>query len=68
MSALYRDAGSLVLRVFNPTDETTTVTVDGRRGWLVDLRGRPGRALRAARSPSPPSQIATLQLADPAVG
>jgi alpha-mannosidase len=41
VSALLRDAGSLVLRLFNPTDAPTTATVDGRRGWLVDLRGRP---------------------------
>jgi hypothetical protein len=31
----------LEVRVFNPSDDTTTVTIDGRRGWLVDLRGRP---------------------------
>ena len=42
VSALRRDAsGALELRVFNPRREPTTVTVDGRRGWLVDLRGRP---------------------------
>jgi len=41
VSSLRRVAGRLELRVFNPTDDTTTVTVDGRRGWLVDLRGRP---------------------------
>jgi alpha-mannosidase len=41
VSSLRRAAGSLELRVFNPTADTTTVTIDGRRGWLVDLRGRP---------------------------
>jgi FtsP/CotA-like multicopper oxidase with cupredoxin domain len=41
VSSLRRAAGRLELRVFNPTADTTTVTVDGRRGWLVDLRGRP---------------------------
>ncbi|MCU1460767.1 MAG: alpha-mannosidase [Acidimicrobiales bacterium] len=42
VSALRRDAGgALELRVFNPRPEPTTVAVDGRRGWLVDLRGRP---------------------------
>jgi hypothetical protein len=41
VSALLREAGSLVLRLFNPTDAPTTAAVDGRRGWTVDLRGRP---------------------------
>jgi hypothetical protein len=41
VSALRRDGGALELRVFNPTDAETTVEIDGRRGWLVDLRGRP---------------------------
>jgi len=41
VSALRRVAGQLELRVFNPSNDTTTVTVEGRRGWLVDLRGRP---------------------------
>lgn len=34
-------AGALEVRVFNPGSEATTVTVAGRRGWLVDLRRRP---------------------------
>ena len=33
--------GPLGVRVFNPSPETRTVTIEGRRGWLVDLRGRP---------------------------
>ena len=41
VSSLRRVAGRQELRVFNPSGDTTTVTVDGRRGWLVDLRGRP---------------------------
>ena len=41
VSSLRRVAGRLEVRVFNPTADTTTVTIDGRRGWLVDLRGRP---------------------------
>lgn len=43
VSALYRDTddpNTLVLRVFNPTPEETTLTVTGRIGTLVDLRGR----------------------------
>ena len=63
VSALYRDGGALHVRVFNPTDEPTTVTVEGHRGWRVDLRGRPvepfeGTVELAAH------QIATLQLSD----
>jgi hypothetical protein len=41
VSAVLRDAGTLVVRVFNPTDSSTTVRIAGRRGWLLDLRGRP---------------------------
>jgi FtsP/CotA-like multicopper oxidase with cupredoxin domain len=41
VSSLRRAAGRLEVRMFNPTADTTTVTIDGRRGWLVDLRGRP---------------------------
>ena len=41
VSALRRVAGgTMELRVFNPTDAETTVDLDGRRGWLVDLRGQ----------------------------
>jgi len=40
VSAVRRVAGRLEVRVFNPTDEWTAVRVDGRTGWLVDLRGR----------------------------
>jgi hypothetical protein len=41
VSAVLRDAGQLVVRVFNPTDHATTVRVAGHAGWIVDLRGRP---------------------------
>jgi hypothetical protein len=41
VSAVQRRAGLLEVRVFNPTDEPTEVVVEGRSGWLVDLRGRP---------------------------
>jgi len=40
VSAVRREAGLLEVRVFNPTDRTTTVRVGSRSGWLVDLRGR----------------------------
>jgi hypothetical protein len=41
VSAVVRRAGQLEVRVFNPGPTATTVAVDGRSGWLVDLRGRP---------------------------
>jgi mannosylglycerate hydrolase len=41
VSALHRVAGALELRVFNPTAQPTVVSVPGRTGWLVDLRGYP---------------------------
>jgi hypothetical protein len=36
-----RDSGRLEVRVFNPTADAVTVDLDGRSGWLVDLRDRP---------------------------
>jgi alpha-mannosidase len=41
VSAVVREGGALTVRVFNPGDEPAEVRIDGRRGWLVDLRGRP---------------------------
>ncbi|MGP8007451.1 MAG: alpha-mannosidase [Acidimicrobiales bacterium] len=41
VSSVRRSAGALEVRVFNPRAAPAEVTVDGRSGWLVDLRGRP---------------------------
>jgi hypothetical protein len=41
VSAVRREAGALEVRVFNPTDSPSVVTIEDRSGWLVDLRGRP---------------------------
>ena len=41
LSALRREAGALEVRVYNPTGETTAVSLGAAAGWLVDLRGRP---------------------------
>jgi len=41
VSAVRREGGMLEVRVFNPRDEGTTVTIDRKAGWLVDLRGYP---------------------------
>ena len=41
VSAVRREAGRLEVRVFNPRPTAVSVTMAGRSGWLVDLRGRP---------------------------
>jgi hypothetical protein len=41
VSAVVRRAGALEVRVFNPSAAPTTVRIEGRSGWLVDLLGRP---------------------------
>jgi hypothetical protein len=41
VSSVVRQGEGLVVRVFNPAGTTAVVRVPGRRGWLVDLRGRP---------------------------
>ncbi len=61
VSAVRRDAGALELRVFNPTSTATTVTVSGRSGWLVDLRGRPVEPFEGS-FPLRPHGIATVRL------
>ncbi len=43
VSALRRVHEALELRVFNPSASETTVSLPGRSGWLVDLRGYPER-------------------------
>jgi hypothetical protein len=40
VSSLRRHDGRLELRGFNPTEAVSTLTVGGRRGQVVDLRGR----------------------------
>jgi hypothetical protein len=34
-------SGALEVRVWNPSADERDVRIEGRRGWLVDLRGRP---------------------------
>ena len=63
VSSLRRVAGRLELRIFNPSADTTTVTIDGRRGWLVDLRGRPVEPFEQ-RFTLAPWRIATVVLDD----
>jgi hypothetical protein len=61
VSALRRVEGALELRVFNPTAEDTTVTIEDRGGWLVDLRGRPREPFGGSFLLAP-WRIATLRL------
>jgi hypothetical protein len=63
VSSLVRDGRELVLRVFNPHDEPSTLTVAGRRGWLTDLLGRPVEPFEE-RLTLAPWRIATLRLSD----
>jgi mannosylglycerate hydrolase len=62
VSAITREAGQLQVRVFNPSERGTTVTIDGRRGWLVDLRGRPVEPFEGSFELDP-WRIATVTLA-----
>jgi alpha-mannosidase len=62
VSAITREAGVLHVRVFNPTDQPTTVRIADHRGWLLDLRGRP-LAPFEGRFELAPWQIATAALA-----
>jgi len=61
VSTLRRMGELLELRVFNPTDEETEVSVGGRSGWLVDLRGRTLERVEG-RLRLRPFGIATLHL------
>jgi mannosylglycerate hydrolase len=63
VSAVVREGGSLVVRVFNPTATTSQVTFAGRPGWLVDLRGRPLEPFEGTFELRPWG-IATVALAD----
>jgi mannosylglycerate hydrolase len=62
VAAVRRRGGKIEVRVWNPTDEDVSVTVD-RTGWLTDLRGRPQQRLDGPL-PLRPWQIATLALDD----
>jgi len=61
VSAVVRRGGALEVRVFNVSDDETTVEIDDRRGWLVDLRGRPVEPFDGS-FPLRPRGIATARL------
>jgi mannosylglycerate hydrolase len=64
VSALHRAGGVLETRVFNPTDEPAVVSLPGRSGWLVDLRGYPLEPFEGSFELRP-FGIATARLRDP---
>jgi 2-O-(6-phospho-alpha-D-mannosyl)-D-glycerate hydrolase len=62
VSAVRRTAGEHVeVRLFNPTGGDVVALLPGRRGWVVDLRGRPEHPFEE-RLDLRPWQIATLHL------
>jgi mannosylglycerate hydrolase len=61
VSAVRRQGGVLEVRVFNPTESTSTVTMQGHSGWLVDLRGYPQEAFEGSFELRP-FGIATVRL------
>jgi hypothetical protein len=61
VSAVIREGEALHVRVFNPTPDPTSVTIAGRQGWLLDLRGRPLRPFEE-RFELRPWEIATASL------
>jgi hypothetical protein len=61
VSAVVRRGGGLEVRVFNPSDHETDVSIDGRTGWLVDLRGQPQEPFDGS-FPLRPWGIATARL------
>jgi mannosylglycerate hydrolase len=61
VSALRRQAGSLEVRVFNPSPDATTVSLPGHSGWLVNLRGYPEQPFEGSFDLRP-FGIATVRL------
>jgi hypothetical protein len=61
VTAVQRVGDDLVVRAFNTAATTSTLTVDGRRGHVVDLRGEPV-AMFDGTLELRPHQIVTLRL------
>jgi hypothetical protein len=61
VSAVRRERGALTVRVFNPHPEAHTLRIEGREGWVEDLRGRPLVAFDGTMQLGP-WQIATVRL------
>jgi hypothetical protein len=69
VSAVLRDAGGLIVRLFNPSPDPATVSLarddTPATGWTIDLVGRPQARFEGAFELRP-WQIATLHLDDTA--
>lgn len=63
VSAIYRVGTGLRVRVVNTADRPASVSVRGRRGWVVDLRDRPLEAFEETIELRPWG-IVTLALSD----
>jgi mannosylglycerate hydrolase len=63
VSAVRRDGGLHEVRIFNPRPEPTTVSTEGRGGWLVDLRGHPETPFEGSFELRP-FEVATARLRD----
>ncbi|MDA8359298.1 MAG: alpha-mannosidase [Actinomycetota bacterium] len=63
VSAVLRRAGLLEVRVFNPTPHRVAVRIEGRHGWLIDLRGAPQEPFDESFELRP-FGIATVRLLD----
>jgi alpha-mannosidase len=67
VSAVVREAGGLVVRVFNPSPDPTTASIERddapATGWTIDLVGRPRARFEGALELRP-WEIATLRLDD----
>jgi hypothetical protein len=65
VSAILREPGGLVVRVFNPSAAASVATIerDGApaTGWVVDLLGRPQEQFQG-QVELPSNRIATLRL------
>ena len=66
VSAVRRESGLVEVRVFNPRPTPTTVSIAGRAGWLVDLRGYPQSPFEGSFELRP-FGLATARLTDAGV-
>jgi len=61
VSAVLREAGGLVVRIVNPSEDPVTARLPNRSGWVVNLRGRVLEAFDGEVALRP-WEIATLRL------
>jgi hypothetical protein len=63
VSSIRRVAGELEVRIFNPTNATATVNLEGAKGFLVNLRGAPEAAF-AEQVHLAPYRFSTLRISN----